>query len=486
MSTKTLLILTVGHTDVQLVLDNQRHKLDGNNCGALHDAIREREWSVADAPSDRSRDFIKTLPNGKLTLCTPKLDAILEHFRCTRGTLPTSALILETNRSGARDPRLAGPILERRLLDHEVSQVTRKPFLTDTQELEALEDPANELDAVVRRTVVAALSNAIAQEVESLNKGDRIFVATTGGLAAANEVINELVRLHAVGGPSVVSLEVPDGNRTQQDDRAVEEKFHPAAGYRARWHALSLIEKGNLVAAWGAVSHLENEPGQAWTQVVKWLYHFASSLPSPDCNLSVLNHRRMGVRAALRVELALRAGDIPRAVHSTAAFCEAALWDWLRQRNFPNSDGVASGDLDSGFTFRPGYEPTGDKKKRFLRDKNNGKWRIDDRNHKTDGFIAWLDILQKPKLHELWEAVNNVRVLRNDVAHNEPTLNLMAEARLRMRATKLWYGTDTNADTFLSQPLVQGVLTELGEPEPTKLLEALLAEVRRRLVKADA
>jgi hypothetical protein len=72
---------------------------------------------------------------------------------------------------------------------------------------------------------------------------------------------------------------VPDGDRAKQDDRAVEEKFHPAAGYRARWHALSLIEKGNLLGAWGAVSHLEGSPGQEWTQVIKWLARFASSCP---------------------------------------------------------------------------------------------------------------------------------------------------------------------------------------------------------------
>src|SRR5690606_2444421 len=99
----------------------------------------------------------------------------------------------------------------------------------------------------------------------------QVFVATTGGLAAANELINELVRLHAVGRPSVTALEVPDGDRVDQPDRAVEEKFHPAAGYRARWHALSLIEKGNFLGAWGAVSHLDGEPGQDWTRVIQWL-----------------------------------------------------------------------------------------------------------------------------------------------------------------------------------------------------------------------
>jgi hypothetical protein len=62
--------------------------------------------------------------------------------------------------------------------------------------------------------------------------------------------------------------------------------------------------------------------------VIKWLAHFAASLPLPTaCDLAVLSHERMAVRAALRVELALRAGDIPRAVHGTVAFLEAALWD---------------------------------------------------------------------------------------------------------------------------------------------------------------
>src|SRR5690606_19788325 len=124
----------------------------------------------------------------------------------------------------------------------------------------------------------------------------------------------------------VTALEVPD--RLQQDDRAVPERFHPAASYRARWHALSLIEKGNLLGAWGAVSHLEHAPGQQWTRIVEWLAKFASSLPlPPECDLAELKLQRMAAKAALRVELALRAGDIPRAVHGTVAFFEAALWD---------------------------------------------------------------------------------------------------------------------------------------------------------------
>jgi hypothetical protein len=71
-----------------------------------------------------------------------------------------------------------------------------------------------------------------------------------------------------------------------------------------------------------------------------------------------------------------------------------------------------------------------------------------------------------------------VKALRNDVAHNEPTAELMKDARDRMQSVVLW----SNTDTFPSQSLAQAVLKELGEAEPEKLLVNLLAEVRRRLV----
>jgi hypothetical protein len=480
----TLLVMTVGQTDVQLVVNEQRHKLDGNTCGTLHDAVKERSWSVVDAPRGRSRDLIKVLPVGELRLCTPKLDAVLAHFA---PSLPRSVLILETRRQDARDPRFAGEIMERRLRDRGVEYVTRVAFLTGEEQLE---DPSNELDAVVRRAVVATLSNAIGVATASLKPDDRVFVATTGGLAAANELINELVCLHCVGGSTVTALEVPGGDRANQGDRAVEEKFHPAAGYRARWHALSLVEKGNLLGAWGAVSHLEGAPGQEWTQVIQWLAHFASSLPLPaGCNLPVLSHQRMAVRAALRVELALRAGDIPRAVHGTVAFFEAALWDRLDERIERSSDPKRR----RFFKIKSGETPTGDK---LLR---QGDGSDDDRKRpfewkETVGGIDWYWVydgdggpgariakvfLQSAALTKFDLALgSSIRELRNDIAHNEPTPDLMNDARTRMQKAALWSSTDT----FLSQPLVQDVLKELGENSPESLLDCLLKQVRLQLV----
>lgn len=481
----TLLIMTTGQTDVQLVVDGQRHKFDGNTCGTLHDAVKERSWSVVDAPKGRSRDLVKVLPVGELGLCTPKLDAVLTHFGAS---LPISALILETRRKDARDPRFAGEVMERRLRDHGVQSVTRVAFLTEDEQLE---DPSNEVDAVVRRSVVATLSNAIGVATASLEPDDRVFVATTGGLAAANELINELVRLHCVGGPRVTALEVPDGDRANQGDRAVEEKFHPAAGYSARWHALSLVEKGNLLGAWGAVSHLEGAPGQEWTQVIKWLAHFAASLPLPtSCDLAVLNHERKAVRVGLRVELALRAGDIPRAVHGTVAFFEAALWDRLGERLERSSDPTRR----RFFKIKSGEAPTGDK---LLR---KGDGADDDRKRPfelkdTVGGIDWYWVydgdggpgariakyfLQSDALTKFDVALgSSIRELRNDIAHNEPTAQLMESADTDMRDAKLW----SNTDTFLSQPLVQAVLGELGEASPENLLANLLAEIRQRLLE---
>lgn len=484
---KKLLVMTVGQTDVQLVVNEQRHKLDGNSCGTLHDAIEKRSRSLVDAPADRSRDLIKELPEGELRLCTPKLDAVLAHSDLS---LPTSVLILETRREDARDPRLAGEVVERRLRGRGVQNVERFPFLTGN---EKLEDLSNEVDAVVRRAVVDRLSNTIRDATKDLRREDRVFVATTGGLAAANELINELVRLHCVGGPRVTALEVPDGERAMQDDRAVEEKFHPAAGYRARWHALSLVEKGNLLGAWGAVSHLEGAPGQEWTQVIKWLAHFASSLPLPtDCDLLVLKHERMAVRAALRVELALRAGDIPRAIHGTVAFFEAALWDGLNERVERSEDPnrrryfrIKNGEAPScDKLLRQGDGSAEDRKRPFeLKDTIDGvSWywiydgdggpaaRLAKRFLKCDGLVAFDRALG-----------SEVRALRNDVAHNEPTPELMDDARSQMRRANLW----SERDTFLSQELAREVLRELGVACPDQLAVDLIQEVRGRLLRSD-
>jgi hypothetical protein len=478
----SLLVMTLGRTDVQLAVGNERHKLNPDTCGTLHDAIKERSWSVVDAPSTTNKRFIKELPEGALQLCTPKLDAVLAHIA---PSLPASVLIFETNRQVDDDPRFAGEVIERRLRDRGVENVTRVAFLTRD---EKLEDPTNVVDAVIRRSVVSTLSNAIVRAVSNLKPDDSVIVATPGGLNEANELVNELVRLHSVGGPQVTALKVPDGNRANGHDRAVEEKFHPAAGYRARRHALSLVEKGNLLAAWGAVSHLEGVPGQDWIQVISWLAAFASSLPlSEDCDFAVLRHQRMAVRAALRVELSLRAGDIPRAVLGTVAFSEAALWDKLLEHFERTGARKGVGEVVRLKDAAP--VPTGKLLRNDEPDESQKRYcpfeRLDDGTYLffEDGAGRFArDYVKSDPLKDLHDVIGRVKALRNDVAHNEPTPDLMKDARSRMQDAALWSTTDT----FLSQALVQEVLTELGEGNPKHLLPNLLEKVRYRLVASSS
>ena len=479
----TLLVLTVGQSDVQLVIDGVRHELEPRMCGVLHDEIERRGYRLVDVPAkDRQRKEV--LPEGDLTLCTPKLDAALRYLE--GNSPPAAALIFDTRRTLRSDPRLAGAVLERRLNERGVQVVSRHALLTGE---DLLEDPDDPQDAVVRREVVQGVAQALARNFAKITP-DNVVVATTGGLDAANTVIEELVRLYAVGSASVQVLEVPDGAFAAQDDRAVPERFNPAAGFRARWQALSLIEGGNRLGAWGAVSHLAGESSQEWTTVVDWLRHFASSLPIPEgCDINVLKHPRMAVRAALRVELGLRAGDVPRAIHGTVAFFEAALWDGLNDRVQRSEDPerrryfrIKSGEAPSGDKLlRQGDGSDEDRKRPFepkdtidevawywIYDGDGGPAaRLAKRFLKHNGLVAFDKALGR-----------GIRALRNDVAHNEPTPELMDDARVQMRKAHLW----SDEDTFLSQPLVQAVLRELGVQSPERLCEDLISTVRSRLL----
>ena len=81
-------------------------------------------------------------------------------------------------------------------------------------------------------------------------------------------------------------------------------------------------------------------------------------------------------------------------------------------------------------------------------------------------------------LEKLGKAISKVRELRNDVAHNEPTPRLMADASDKMANENLW----SSNSRFLTMPLVQNVLRDLGENDPGGLCDGLIATVRSRLL----
>lgn len=483
--TRSVLIITCGQTDVQLVDQVRKCEFDKSQVGEMHDRLREHpdEWELVDGPSARG-DILNELPEGRpWKICTPKFDAALAHFG---ETPPSSVLLLETTRNIPSDPRFAGGVLQMRARGKRVDDVLRCAYLGPADR--NLEDRDCPLDAIIRRDVVGRIEDAIRDAVK---EATHVVVATTGGMPEIKALVKELVRLHAPAGVEPDEIEVDDGARNNgQPDKAVSRKrVDPIEPIRLRKQALSLIENGNLIGAWGAVQHLDAQ-AHPWTLVIDWLYRFAASLPMPvACDIEVLNHQRMAMRAALRVELALRAGDIPRAVHGTVAFFEAALWDRLGERIERSADPKKR----RFYKVKCGEAPKGDKLLRQGNDSDDNRKRPFELKDTVDG-IDWYWVydgdggpgariakyfLQSDALTRFDIALgSSIRELRNDIAHNEPTPNLMNDARTRMQTAALW----SNTDTFLSQTLVQNVLCELGELCPKGLCTDLFANVRSRLL----
>ncbi len=480
----TLLVVTTGQTDVQLVRDGFRRELSKKVCGALHDELERRmgEWRIVDTPSAKATDEVDKLPDQPFQICTPKLDAVLDYLR-TSNALLDCALILDTRRRLPGDPRFAGAILEMRLREQLVLKIRRAAFLENT---ESLEDRSNPRDAVIRRKVVTRIAEVVSQALREFAP-DRILIATTGGIPVIATLVEEVVQLHAGRQVRVDSVEVADGATANPPtpDRAVPRRSipEPAESFRARRHALDLIERGNLVAAWGAVRHLDgDELERRWTQVMEWLYDFAASLPIPaECDIQVLMGK-MAVRAAIRVEFALIAEDTPRAVHGTVACFESALWDHLSAcvvKRHPTRQLYQVSPAPQANQVRSSTSDDEENRKRpfeVVPESGETWYRIMDDN--VCAIRLAKHYLNNANLEKLGRAIQSVRELRNDVAHNEPTPALMTSARNRMASEHLW----SPEGRFLSQSLLQNVLKDLGVGVPERLCEDLIATVRSRLL----
>ncbi|MBI3269242.1 MAG: hypothetical protein HYZ53_09490 [Planctomycetes bacterium] len=488
----TLLILTTGLTDVQLLVGKERQEFDKFCCAALHAELKDNgRWSLTDSNVPKSQNRATALPSDAIRLCTPKLDAVLGY--CERAKLKVvRALVLDTRRDpsvASGDPGYAGEVLARRLWEKLNVPVSIGTYLSGAERLEGPPhgDPR---DATVRRDVVARIDSTVRQVVKEPGL-TRIVLAATGGFPAVKSLVEGVVRLHARSIPVSV-LDVPDavGAGGTRLDRAVArtEVPSPHASFEARRHALELVREGNLIGAWGAVRHLDGDSGEKqWTRVFRWLYLWASSLPLPDdCDLDFLRNGRSAVRAALRVELALTAGDIPAATHGTVAFFEAALWDHLlegrlvKHRTKPrlfSAKMTPAADLvqDRGQSFEE------NRRRPFEVDTGvpNGRvpwYRIWDNDAQSIRLAD--EYLHRPALVALGRAVHHVRFLRNDVVHGAPTPELLTTAQSGMQKRRLW----SEENRFLCQPLVVAVLEELGVQAAPTLAHKLVELVESRIL----
>lgn len=525
-----LLIYTTGDTDVQLVEDGQRWEL---RKVARELANPKRRISLSSSNLPKAKCEPRTsLPDGDLEICTPKADAVLAYLE---QHAPALRQVLQLHTDRPSDPVHATRFVKERL---EQADLTVEPasFLSEGS-LEGPIDGASE-DAVIRRPIVQRLEREVRQALERTS--GPIFVAAIGGFPRIRELVTELVRLHA-GTRKVHELDVTDRSKTSpagsrnlaappalaeathhaaeathraaeathraaeatHQDRAIERRrLDPSELVAARRHALTLVERGNFVAAWGAIAHLEHEPScQRWVQVIKTLFLWACSLPmDAGHGLPLPSLEQRAASAGLRTEAALRCEDWPRAILGTYATFEAAVWDQLYQHHI---DGTVYHEGKLLFRLRHALpaswvDPDDQKAKhapiKLQQTAADGTsyYSIECYSDKASKILK--DHLERATpntcaaLLALAQPIRQTSNARNLVAHGEPNREKLEAAKLAFTRHHLWTpSTAASAPTlrFMSSPPVAAALTELGITNPEHLFDGLVAAVRERLLAVE-
>lgn len=506
-----LLIYTTGDTDVQLVENGQRWELKRD---IAQEFSRQHGWSAvsSDIPKADPKEKKGIQKEGPFHVCTPKLDAILHYLRGQHIAIER-AVLLYTNRptqpNGRQDPYHVIPVLEHRLSQEHIEPYS-VPYLSAGDLEGAPEGPAQ--DSALQRSVAQCIERAIAQHLSQTS--DDVVVAVLGGHPVIREVVDELVPLHARG-RQVLHLRLPDLSRTTPTTASSEaassgylEKparytpSSPSATISARRHALTLVERGSFVAAWGAVAHLEQEPScQRWVQVIKTLFLWACSLPmDAGHGLPLPSLEQRAASAALRTEAALRCEDWPRAILGTYATFEAAVWDQLYQHHI---DGTVYHEGKLLFHLRHALpaswvDPDDQKPKhapiKLQQTAADGTsyYSIECYSDKASKILKEHLERATPNtcaaLLALAQPIRQTSNARNIVAHGEPNREKLADAKLAFTRHHLWTPSRVaSAPTlrFMSSPLVAAALTELGITKPESLFDNLIAAVRERLLAVE-
>lgn len=504
-----LLIYTPGDTDVQLVENGQRWEL---RKVARELANPKRRISLTSSNLDKAKGTpIATLPDGDLEICTPKADAVLAYVAHHAPDL-RQVLLLHTDRPN--DPVHATRFVQERFEQANLS-IHSASFLSEG----SLEGPINGAseDAVLRRPIVQRLEREVRQALERTS--GPIFVAAIGGFPRIRELVTELVRLHA-GARAICELDVADRSKVRPTDPrdlasqpsstahldvALERhRLDPTELVAARRHALTLVERGNFVAAWGAVAHLEHEPScQRWVQVIKTLFLWACSLPmDAGHGLPLPSLEQRAASAALRTEAALRCEDWPRAILGTYATFEAAVWDQLYQHHI---DGTVYHEGKLLFRLRHALpaswvDPDDQKPKhapiKLQQTAADGTsyYSIECYSDKASKILK--EHLERAipntcaALLALAHPIRQTSNARNLVAHGEPNREKLEAAKLAFTRQHLWTPSSaaspkTGTLRFMSSPLVSSALTELGITNPESLFDRLVAAVRESLLAVE-
>lgn len=267
---------------------------------------------------------------------------------------------------------------------------------------------------------------------------------------------------------------------------------------QAREHASDLLQKGDFAGAYGAVVYLNTDSAeQSWVRRLEQAnQYFAGMLTDqtdlPDYLHALLKKPRC-LLAAMRAEAALWAERIPEAIAWTCTFFDAALLDFIESR-LEGMNGLD--DLSRTLNYTPlNLEALDQLKAAKCLSRSGPTYKYDTMGNKVE---TWLSIIGSSALDNYSRALNSGQ---NNQASQDPSpkrfrnLNIhsiipygqMEQAQAVFHQCLLWSADprDIRGHYFIGQPLACSILQELGVPDPATLYSNLLEGLQNDLANYE-
>ncbi|EDN70064.1 hypothetical protein BGP_0316 [Beggiatoa sp. PS] len=329
-------------------------------------------------------------------------------------------------------------------------------------------------------------------------------LATGGGLPESKEIIKASAN-YRFGYERVLEWQEVE-YRNHEWVSPSKENTHPAESLRARDHASRLIRQGDFAGAYSAVKHLEKDDNEnSWINKIKQVADYFAGIQSeesdalPDYLKVLVGSKIRCLLVGMRVEAALTTERLPEAIAWASTFLDTAMLDAIEKTQSINK-------LDEGKRLLV-YQnkPNKDLTKQMLRTsevclKDLGGMHYE-YNISGKARKQWLKIMQ-PDMSALKKYAqffsenrgtdSSPRDLRNITVHQLMDVQLSNKVKRIFTTQKIWsikiLQSDyvyQSSDYFLKQPVVHGVLKQLGISDAANLYANLVTGLCQELAKYD-
>lgn len=537
-----IILTSAGRMDVQLVRGGTRVPIAARGCRRLHDELMTRldagDVTIVASPArDEGSRPIDTWPSEPFSICTPKLDSLIEataHMVADGSGQIVGVVILQTNRSGGRfredEPHAVGRVLTTRSVSRlwpgkalalaplNIDGPVIRPLVGWVDVLsgkDTLDGPRDQ-DYPVSRLIADRIDRVVAR-LASRYPHATLAVSTKGGPPPLKNVIEASAELR-FGGDRWKLFEASEDDSSDVVTQATPALWPAAEVLRTRRHAESLIRQGDFRGALSSAKHLteESNPARAddenWLreldQVAQWMDGFdvaiptwfktivdrlqssgapkaaRSPLPRGDVAVSsVPPHAHAALRAAWKAESARRSGRIPDALSHTGTFLDAVLLDLLRAW----ADSIDPEEQTLTPPARQG-RLVGRLRETQVSGNPPREWACLKRNNKyaSQGHAVkrWFELLGKRVCMDFNERYVHGKpptplTLRNHVVHGFVSSAFLQKAQQKMIDKSLWVDRG-----FMASQVVSKVLEEIGISGAAQGYDSVINELNNALLAA--